>query len=99
MRSILPEWLYEKISNDYLKDYLYEIRIRLGKPIIVGYKNNYEKITFRDGYDNRFIIATADLIKYIISSATKHSLYAYNDEIKDHRASSYRKNKKRLFNG
>jgi len=83
VRSILPEWLYEKISNDYLKDYLYEIRIRLGKPIIVGYKNNYEKITFRDGYDNRFIIATADLIKYIISSATKHSLYAYNDEIKE----------------
>ena len=67
MRNILPVWLYEKISNDYLKDYLYEIRIRLGKPIAVGYKNNYEKITFRDNYDKRFVIATADLIKYIIS--------------------------------
>lgn len=82
MFNIFPEWLYNKIAGDYLKDYIYEVRIRVGKPIVICYKGCYEKITINNGLKRNFIIATKDLIEYIVSMATKHSLYAYNNEIK-----------------
>ena len=82
MFNIFPEWLYNKIAGDYLKDYIYEVRIRVGKPIVICYKGCYEKITINNGLKKNFIIATKDLIEYIVSMATKHSLYAYNNEIK-----------------
>lgn len=82
MFNIFPEWLYNKIAGDYLKDYIYEVRIRVGKPIVICYKGCYEKITINNGLKKNFIIATKDLIEYIVGMATKHSLYAYNNEIK-----------------
>ena len=82
MFNIFPEWLYNKLASDYLKDYIYEIRLRVGKPIVVCYKGCYEKITIKEGFKTRFVVATKDLINHIIMVATKHSLYAYNQEIK-----------------
>ena len=82
MFNIFPEWLYNKIAGDYLKDYIYEVRIRVGKPIVICYKGCYEKITINNGLKKNFIIATKDLIEYIVSRATKNSLYAFNNEIK-----------------
>ena len=81
--NIFPEWLYQKLAKDYLLDYVYEVRVRLNKPIAICYKGNYENITIKNGYASQNIIATQNLIDYIFTSATKHSLYAYNNEIKE----------------
>ena len=83
MQSIFPEWLYKKLTRDYLIDFIYEVRLRVGKPIAVHYKGNYENITINDNYQTKNIIATKELIDYVFTSATKHSLYAYNSEIKE----------------
>lgn len=83
MYNILPEWLYNKITSMYLPEYLYEIRIRANKPITVNYKGNYQILQEKEGYSVVPICGTMDLINYILSIATKRSIYAYNNQIKD----------------
>ncbi len=83
MQSILPEWLYNKITSTFLQEYLYEIRIRVGRPIIVNYKGNYQILQDRNDYGTNFICGSSDLINYILSIATKRSLYAFNNQIKN----------------
>lgn len=82
MFNILPEWLYNKLSNDFVLEYLYEIRIRAGKPIIVNYKGRYETLIEKDNYKMIEVVAGFDLINYVVAMATKQSLYAYNHQIK-----------------
>ena len=80
--GIFPDWLYEKISNSFLWDYVQEIRIRIGKPIVVCYKGYFKILVDKNNYMVSPIVANADLINYIVSVATKRSLYAYNHQIK-----------------
>ena len=80
--GIFPDWLYEKISNNFLWDYVQEIRIRTGKPIVVCYKGYFKILVDKNNYMVSPIVANADLINYIVSVATKRSLYAYNHQIK-----------------
>lgn len=82
MKNILPEWLYNQISNDYLLDFVTEIRIRTNKPILVCYKGKYEVLTQRNGYQMSAVMASSDLISYILTVATKQSFYAYSSQIK-----------------
>ncbi len=83
LSELLPEWLYKKISNLFIFDYVQELRIRINKPIVVCYKGINKVLTEKNNYSITPIIATMDLINYIISVATKHSLYAYNHQIKN----------------
>lgn len=80
--DILPEWLYNLINKNYLYEYIYEIRIRINKPIVINYKGKYIVLSEKVDYSNSVICGSADLINYILSIATKQSLYAYNDQIK-----------------
>jgi len=80
--NLLPEWLYNKLSNSFVLEYLYEIRIRLNKPIVVNYKGKYEVLKEKEGYNVVDVLAGRDLINYIVSVATKQSLYAYNHQLK-----------------
>jgi len=82
VKNILPGWLYSQISNNYLLDYVTEIRIRINKPIIICYKGRYEVLQQRDGYQLCMVMATSDLISYILTVATKQSFYAYSEQIK-----------------
>ena len=81
MKRLLPNWLFELINKKYLLDYIYEIRIRKNQPIVIGYRGNYEFLTDERVISNQ-IIASNDLINYIMTVATKQSIYAYNDELK-----------------
>ncbi len=83
MQKILPDWLIQKITKNYVFDYIFEIRVRLNKPISINYKGKYQNLTERDGYRLYPIIASSDLMKYIITNATKQSIYAYNNQIKN----------------
>lgn len=85
--NIFPEWLYNKIKQDFLQDYIFEIRIRTGKPIMINYKGRYVPLIIHktDRFNGRYaenVIATSDIINHILSVATKQSLYAYNEQIK-----------------
>lgn len=82
MNRLLPKWLFDYISNNYLLDYIFEIRVRLNSPIMINYRGNYEFLKEKVNFENKFVYANRELINYIVTVATKQSIYAYNDEIK-----------------
>ena len=80
--DLLPNWMYAIIDKNYLIDYIYEIRVRVNKPIMVNYKGKLNQLINNDNYQKTSIIASQDLINYILSIATKQSIYAFNEQIK-----------------
>lgn len=80
--NILPEWLYNIINKNYLYDYIYELRIRNGKPITINYKGRFENLVETKDYSKNMILGSTDLINYILSISMKQSFYAYNEQIK-----------------
>ena len=82
VKDILPEWLYSCLVQNYKLDYIQEIRIRKNQPIQICYQGKIIEPTLDSGLYLKSIYATDDLITYIISVATKQSLYAYEDQIK-----------------
>ncbi|MBQ8451433.1 MAG: hypothetical protein IJ538_01485 [Clostridia bacterium] len=81
MDNLLPEWLYQEIRNRFLIEFIYEIRIRVNKPIMVNYKGRYLEVSENENRGK--FLGTKELINYIIKIATKQSLYSYNDQIKN----------------
>ena len=83
LSDILPSWLFNLIDKNFLYEYVYEIRIRNGKPITLNYKGRYIELKDNQNYSCGIIIGSQDLISYILAVATKQSIYAYNDQIKE----------------
>lgn len=83
LNNILPEWLYKNITKSYEINKVYEIRIRIGKPIILNVCGKYVKLLENQDFCPKSVIANADLITYILTIATKQSIYAYNNQIKN----------------
>ncbi len=79
---ILPEWLVNLISKNFVFEYVFEIRVRIGKPITVNYKGEYHVLTDKENFKHPPVIASRELVEYILSVATKQSLYAFNDQVK-----------------
>ena len=82
MYKLLPRWLYDYIIKNYNIDYIYELRIRINKPIKINYKGNYETISKVNNYSSGPMIASQDLLNYVVTSATRQSIYAYNEGLK-----------------
>ena len=82
MISIFPEWLGNILEKNFVESYIFEVRIRVGKPIMVNYKGKYYLLEEKNGYNNMTVYATSELVEYIIKTSTKQSIYAYNDQIK-----------------
>lgn len=82
MINILPEWLYKQILDKYTLSEIQEIRIRTSHAVQLCYKGRYIELMNEKGLYLKPIIATEELIEYIISMATKQSLYAFDDQIK-----------------
>ena len=83
MKNILPDWLYCCISQKYNLCEIQEIRIRVNQPIQICYRGKYLELMNETGLYLKTIIANEDLMDYIISVATKNSLYAFEDQIKN----------------
>lgn len=83
MKSILPEWLYCEIANNYSLGDLQEIRIRKDKPIQVCYKGKCLELKSSSGLYLKPIYASRELIGYIIRLVTKNSIYAFDEQIKN----------------
>lgn len=82
MLSIFPEWLNEILDKNFIFKNVFEIRIRIGKPIMVNYQGKYQPLVDRNGYNNMTIYANSELVDHILKSATKQSIYAFNEQIK-----------------
>jgi stage III sporulation protein AA len=75
--NLIPVNMYNLISSQCKIDSITEIRIRAGQPLRVHNGLKYVYIYMANGTDF-YIIDNTD-IEYILSKATKHSLYAVND--------------------
>lgn len=82
MKNILPDWLYVLITRNYKLDDIQELRVRCNQPIKVCYKGRSVELKSDAGIYLKPIIAGKELIDYIISSATKNSIYAFEEQIK-----------------
>lgn len=82
MRNILPEWLFGLISKNYNLEDVQEIRIRQNKPIQICYKGRCVELKTDAGLYLKPVFATPELIDYVISYATKKSLYAFEEQIR-----------------
>lgn len=83
MKNILPDWLYTQILNNYSLNGIQELRIRKNQPIQICYKGTYVELKGNSGLYLKPIIASTELIDYIISNVTKKSLYAFEEQIKN----------------
>ena len=75
--SFLP--LKIQLHIDTVED-LYEIRLRKNYPVVLKYSN---KTKLLKNKNNATIICTQDDIDYIIENITEHSLYAFNNYVKN----------------
>lgn len=81
--SFLPPQIYNSISNIPF-DKLYEIRLRANFPITINYANKFAYLS-NDGitmFSKNSIFCFKEDIEYIINRVTEHSIYAYNESIK-----------------
>ena len=83
LENILTDSLSKAINMLNFQD-LTEIRIRLSRPVMVGYKNS-QYFLGHSGLcrENDAIVATKDMINEIVSKASNHSVYAVNEKIKE----------------
>lgn len=83
MKNIIPDWIFRQIENKFKLDDIQEIRLRQDKPVQICYKGKYLQIKHSDGIYQTPLIANKETIDFVISRATKNSLYAYEDQIKN----------------
>lgn len=83
LKDILPDSLLELINNYVNVEKLYEIRLRINKPIILNIANTIYSIN-QFGLCSHLngIKATKQLIDKIVSLACENSVYAVNSELK-----------------
>ena len=82
--TFLPKRIYDAIINISI-DKLFEIRLRTNFPIILNYKNQFVYLSY-DGitmFAKNAIICINNDIEYIINFVTEHSIYAFNESIKN----------------
>lgn len=71
--KILPSTISNIIEKYLLDDLIQEIRIKIGKPIILNLSMGEKVLDYR---------VTNDDLKYMISKISNYSLYAFEEEIK-----------------
>ena len=60
---------------------VYELRLRRNKPVVVCYGGK-NMLLRKNGLSGEEVLATKDMIDYIVKSATENSIYAYNYQLK-----------------
>ncbi len=85
IRRILPSGIYAALSDNFDTERLQEIRLRAEKPVCIQYDGKYKFLSASGLTDNpeRALKATATDIGACVLNGTEHSVYAYNDDIKN----------------
>ena len=78
LKDLLPERIRELIFSRVDTDKLTEIRMRTGKPLSVAEYGRYYFPADRDGHT---YTVTKDDVDYVLAVATKHSVYAVNNQL------------------
>ena len=79
LEEILPQTLLMAIKQNYNLNNVYEIRMRLNKPLVLNYFGKY--VFAKNKYNERIMVSKND-IEAVISTATNNSLYAFNGQLK-----------------
>ena len=84
LETIIPQELNNVINYRLNKNYVYEIRIRANKPVIVNYLGKYEFLSKTGITKDRQValILTSNDIKTIILKASNYSIYSINEQLK-----------------
>lgn len=82
--NFLPDRVVEALRNVNI-DKLYELRLRVGAPIKASYlnKNYYLSNYGLTGITDEAMICVQEDVEEILLKSTEHSLYAYNEKIKN----------------
>lgn len=82
--KILPTDLYELIAKTIKYSFLFEIRLRISKPIVINYGSKLYFLS-PEGLCNdeeNAIICTRNLIDSVVMKASNYSLYSVNEDLK-----------------
>jgi len=82
--KLLPDNIADTIKRLLKYDKIYEVRLRLNKPVMINYCGKYSHLTpdgLSDAPDKAFIIDRRAM-EGIIYKASGHSVYAFNDQIR-----------------
>lgn len=71
--KILPEDIGDKIKEFLMNDIVQEIRIKIGKPVILNLSFEEKLLDY---------IPTKEDLRYMIAKISNYSLYAFEEEIK-----------------
>ena len=83
MKNILPDWLFQNLSQNYKLCDIQEIRIRRNQPIQICYKGKMIELKSDTGIYLKPLYASAEILEQIVLVATKHSLYAFDEQIRN----------------
>lgn len=83
MKNILPDWLFQNLSQNYKLCDIQEIRIRKNQPIQICYKGKMIELKSDTGIYLKPLYASAEMLEQIVLVATKHSLYAFDEQIRN----------------
>lgn len=79
LKGYLDDWVYNLIVKNFSFKDINEIRMRVNENIIICIKN--KKYYLKN--NNEFVKATKTMIDNFLLKASEHSLYAFNDAIKN----------------
>jgi len=79
LKLLLGNYIYGELLKGYNVSHIYEVRIRIKKPIVINYRgiNIYLKDT-----NGKIIIASKSDIERVIMVASNHSLYTVENQLK-----------------
>ena len=84
LQELFPTNIYEAIKNNLNFNFLYEIRLRINKPITLNYANKLSFLGLEGltADENDAIICNKNLLDSVILKASNYSIYAVNEDIK-----------------
>lgn len=78
IKDLLPEGIFDLIKQGCNLNEITEIRLRTGKPLSVA---EYSVYYFPADKDGRIYTVTKEDVEYVLGVATKHSVYAVNNQL------------------
>lgn len=80
LRALFPPEICKLINSRFNMSGVYEIRVRIDKPIYINYYGEYIALK---GEFGEVYYSDKKLVEYIIASATDSSIYRFNNQIKE----------------
>lgn len=85
IRRLFSPAIYKALEENFDIGKLQEIRLRAGRPVTVQYGGKFRFLSRAGTTDDagNALISEAEEVRACVMNATEHSIYAYNDDIKN----------------